>query len=1516
MGINSSPPCGHLLITRNHERGYEMKITNHETKNLFASSLTGVALAVVLGSMVALSTSAFAMGGGGGGGGSAPAPAPAPAPEITKVDDPVVDLGDEVAEVRNPVVDPGGEIPDGKTPVSESRTKEPEEKTLTIEDPDEDKPENKPDERTTDFPKPKVVEATVGFAASASSVAEEGGSSEMRVRISKALPQPVVLSVSAAGTATEGVDYKISSASLRIPAGATVGTITVIGLDDDLDEVNETITLTLAGTLPEGVTLGTTAHTVTIIDDDVTEVTVGFVRQTTQMKEGEAASLQVVLSGPFSQPVAVTLSEGDDGLELSPGTVTFQPGETSKVVRLTAVEDDDSADERVIVYLGGAFPDGVKYGEIHGHIVTITDDEVSGTVGFASSGNDTTASEGDTVRLTVASSVAPAAGSSVSFDWSVSPASEVGNAGGRVTIVGPATTGTFAINVADDGDAEIEERITITLSDGNPNDLFALDGNVTHTITIPANDNTITFSAPSSASITEEGGIATITATINNPIPVSKAATVTVIPHGSALRGSDYEFSVSGGSLIGNTWTLPAGMSSATLTVTAVGNSVDAENKTLTLGFAGASLPVGWSVGQTHTHTVTIVDDDVAEVDETLEVVVTPGDETDTETEDKTVNKPDERTVEFPNSGDDKETTEVADETPEPVVSVIEFEVSESKMLEGEGKVVILEAQITPPVSKEISLDYDYSGSANRGNSLSYTSSLYDERPSADYAILWHNVRIPANVETAEAVQVLVFDDAIEEGDEAFTVTMRGRLPEGVEFGNRNHTITITDDDVSNKDVIVGFANSVSSFDEDVGSLAVEVVLSESLDEPLTVGYDTEPPPLTFKKDGKFHLDENVKGGRNRLHRRIITFQPGETSKSFLIDINDDRLDEAWSAYTVLHLSGKLPEGVKFGRKTHTYFNYDNDPSNSPVTSDRDGLYEVDYDGSGIELENDGNVVKLEAVHYNVEDAGILIENSGVVTTDMKGVNHALRNVGVISIKNGATGEVGGNVIGKHHGDGRISIENRGTVDGDIRAVQFRDGATEIVNHGNVGERMEVTHYGAGDISITNGETATATEIAANHYGSGEISIVNHGTTEVSGKHEGDNGVVRFAGNVSSGSWNELRGGAIHLGVVDFRRSVGEDISTLEIYGDYEGSGDTQLNFHVGANGMDYGHLWIEGDITGQSRVSLVVDGEVAADADFDLWELIGADGEAQANNFYGAETVGAFDYVLEYERKGSGDHAWHFVNRGLSEVATKSSQTVDEIIKNMITPTATNPGEREEYWCLWGEQLGSHTVLGFEVPVTRLAGGDMFVGTSVARNSSISNNVSVESQITALAANWERGGLYVGGQTRLARFTSDVSTGRLSVVQNNGGTGISMSVETGYWFDVMNFRVSPQAQLTWTRVGFDDFVGPHGELVSLEDGDRVTGQLGLSWDGEWQDAEGFGRLYGGVNLRGNLDGRTSVNVSGVSITNEQDDLSMDGKLGFSYEWNEGYAVHGEVSALRGDDTEEIRADLGVRIDF
>ena len=246
------------------------------------------------------------------------------------------------------------------------------------------------------------------------------------------------------------------------------------------------------------------------------------------------------------------------------------------------------------------------------------------------------------------------------------------------------------------------------------------------------------------------------------------------------------------------------------------------------------------------------------------------------------------------------------------------------------------------------------------------------------------------------------------------------------------------------------------------------------------------------------------------------------------------------------------------------------------------------------------------------------------------------------------------------------------------------------------------------------------------------------------------------------------------------------------------------------------------------------------------------------------------------------------------------------------------------------GSRKEDHRVhFGYDTPAMGFMGGDMVVRTSVSRGLSISdvftssgrNRINMESDAAALSALWQSpAGFYAGGETRYVRSLSNISTRGFAVARDNEGVGVGASAKAGYRFAVpvggMDFSVAPQVQLLWSSVDFDDFTGLTGEVVSLEDGELVTGRLGLLWDGEWQDASGLGRVYGKMNLHNALDGETVVSVSGVPLSRERSDLSTDGRLGVSYEWNEGYAVRGEVSASQRDDAEEIRADFAMSIDF
>ena len=408
------------------------------------------------------------------------------------------------------------------------------------------------------------------------------------------------------------------------------------------------------------------------------------------------------------------------------------------------------------------------------------------------------------------------------------------------------------------------------------------------------------------------------------------------------------------------------------------------------------------------------------------------------------------------------------------------------------------------------------------------------------------------------------------------------------------------------------------------------------------------------------------------------------------------------------------------------------------------------------------------------------------------------------------------------------------------------------------------------------------------------------------------------------------------------------EADTLTVTGDYKGVG--KLVFEVlPTKWDDNDKLIIEGNAPARALgagVSIhVLKQKDGVDLDTfirgDSPVLIEAKGKAHAADFKGEETIGAYRYVLRHD-VADGVNRWRFHEDGLSLSAKTASDVPSELVDLATVEVDKGGGTKGG---IWGQQhslrasldpalvVGSRSRIqddrvhfGFDLPATSLVGGNvvwgasMWQGFSTSDVSSGNSAIGIESRAAALTASWRSpNGLYVDGMNQYVSFSSSVSAGGLSLVQDNEGTGISALAEVGYRFAVpisgVNFHITPQMELVWSRVGFDDFVGPHNELVSLEDGDLVTGRLGLSWDGEWRGAGGSGNVYGGMNLRGALDGATAVNVSGVSLVSERG-LLVDGRIGISYEWDEGYAVNGEVTALGHDGENEVRASMGVRIDF
>ncbi len=140
------------------------------------------------------------------------------------------------------------------------------------------------------------------------------------------------------------------------------------------------------------------------------------------------------------------------------------------------------------------------------------------------------------------------------------------------------------------------------------------------------------------------------------------------------------------------------------------------------------------------------------------------------------------------------------------------------------------------------------------------------------------------------------------------------------------------------------------------------------------------------------------------------------------------------------------------------------------------------------------------------------------------------------------------------------------------------------------------------------------------------------------------------------------------------------------------------------------------------------------------------------------------------------------------------------------------------------------------------------------------------------------------------------------SMIHGNEGFGYAFSAETGKRIGLGNgWLLTPQAQLSYAKVGFDSFADRFGAQVALRDGDSLLGRAGLALNHQrtWNDGTGIVRsdVYGIANLRYEFLNGTNVDVTGIGFANTQDRLWGSIGGGGTYSWANGrYAVFGEVS--------------------
>ena len=234
------------------------------------------------------------------------------------------------------------------------------------------------------------------FANSSASGLESVTATSVRIFLNTAHFETVTVAYSVTGgTATGGgTDYTLASGTATITAGDTSTTIPLTIINDQIDEPDETIILTLSA--PTYATIGSnTSTTYTITDNDTAGVTIVESSGSTNVTEGGATdSFTVVLTSAPTSTVRVSFATSTYGVTLDQDHVDFTSGNWNVPQTVTVTATNDSVAEgshTSPIAFSVSVPSDFAYGYsisppvISSITVAITDNDTAGVTVSASS---------------------------------------------------------------------------------------------------------------------------------------------------------------------------------------------------------------------------------------------------------------------------------------------------------------------------------------------------------------------------------------------------------------------------------------------------------------------------------------------------------------------------------------------------------------------------------------------------------------------------------------------------------------------------------------------------------------------------------------------------------------------------------------------------------------------------------------------------------------------------------------------------------------------------------------------------------------------------------------------------------------------------------------------------------------------------------------------------------------------------------------------------------------------------
>lgn len=622
-------------------------------------------------------------------------------------------------------------------------------------------------------------------------------------------------------------------------------------------------------------------------------------------EDGGSATVTATLSSATSQDVTVALSFGgsatrDEDYSAAASQIVIPAGQISGTLVITATDDDiEEADETIQVQVTSAT--GARVSGTQQVTITIVDDEEptgEATVTLSAGSAEIDEDEGSTtVTATLSRSTTEEVTVHLGFGGTATRGVDYEASAEQIVISAGDTTSQITVTAIQDALDELNETIVVAITsvDGAQE-----QGQQTAGIRIRDDDPSPTVSISSSAeTIDEASGSAQITATLS--AVSGQPVTVDLSFSGTAQVGVDYQRS-------GQRITIPAGQSSASITVTALEDDIDEADETIVVT---ATNVVGASLSGSASTTITIIDEDLPSIQLTVsdseldedgdqavvravlpapvdeDVIVTLGfqgsatNELDytrsgtqitipagevsgqitIDTVDDELNEGDEtiviEVIDVVNASASQAqpvTVTIIDDDPLPVVTLSASDTT----LEEQGGVVAITVTLDAVSGRDVTVELAVDGTATAG---------------VDYELDLLEIVVPAGELSAQAT-VSAIDDLLDESDETIVIDIAA-VENGLEDDVQRVTLTILDDD----DLpTVSISGSAATLAEDGGQVTVTAELSAPSGRQVVVDLELNG---TAEKDADYTISSQQ-----------IVIPAGQATGSVVITALDDQLDE------------------------------------------------------------------------------------------------------------------------------------------------------------------------------------------------------------------------------------------------------------------------------------------------------------------------------------------------------------------------------------------------------------------------------------------------------------------------------------------------------------------------------------------------------------------------------------------------------------------------------------------------